>query len=104
MEATAQFNIRISKRIVEEMDFISKNLKISRNDWLRVRLAEMIAHEKEDIMERAQFSYLLGDLSEKELMEVIGFKTTAEMKKEKSKVKNAAREYLIGILKDVKKK
>ena len=46
MKETMQVNIRLSKKLIEDIEYITQNLKVNRNDWLKVKLAELIVKEK----------------------------------------------------------
>jgi predicted HicB family RNase H-like nuclease len=85
MENTIQFNIRLPKRMVEDMEYIAQNLNINRNDWLKVRIAEAIANEikkeKDDIMYTSEIRFIRGEIDEKEFIQRRGFKPTDEMKR-----------------------
>jgi len=46
MEETVQVNIRIPNSLLEDIDFVARRLKINRADWIRMRIAELVAREK----------------------------------------------------------
>ena len=83
-----QFNIRLPKDLVKDMEYIAKNLKISRNDWLKVKLAELISREIEsekfDIYEQAEDKFVRGVITEQDFMQRKGIKPTKEMLKRRA--------------------
>ncbi len=90
MEETMQFNIRLPKDLVEDMEYIAKSLKISRNHWLRVKLAELISSEiqrqKEELIRNAADKFVRGIITEQEFEHRRGFKPTKEMIEIKKKI------------------
>ena len=43
---TEQFNIRLSKELAKEIEQVSRLLKVSKSEYVKVRLAEIINEEK----------------------------------------------------------
>jgi|TARA_B100001971_G_scaffold61777_1_gene56696 hypothetical protein len=110
MEETMQFNVRLPKKLVYDMEFIAQNLNISRNDWLKVRIAELISKEIEktklSIMETAEGRYILGLITAEEFTQRMGFKPTKEMMVERERQislskrgKLSAKKYILDIAK-----
>ena len=89
MEDTMQFNVRLPKRLVYDMEYIAQNLNISRNDWLKVKIAELISKEIEktklNLMETAEGRFILGMITVEEFTQRMGFKPTKEMIKERER-------------------
>ena len=88
MEETEQFNIRLPKALLYDLEFISQNIKISRNDWIRLNLAKTIMRAKEEIIEKFEQKYIGGYLTDKEFKEFAGFNPTEGMKQLKEKKTN----------------
>ena|SRR3989338_6474596 len=112
MEDTMQFNIRLPKKLVYDMEFIAQNLNISRNDWLKVKIAELISKEIEktklNIMETAEGRFILGMIAAEDFKEIMGFKPTKEMIEERQRQislskrgKLSAKKYILDIAKKV---
>ncbi len=81
MKNTEQFNIRISKSLIFDLEFISQHIKINRNDWLRTKIAELILKEKREILEEYEKKYITGYLTENEFKKHTGIFPTEGMKK-----------------------
>ncbi len=105
-----QFNVRLPKKLVYDMEFIAQNLNISRNDWLKVKIAELISKEIEQtklsIMETAEGRFILGMITAEEFRQRMGLKPTKEMIKERErqillskKGKLSAKKYILDIAK-----
>ena len=41
MENTEQFNIRLPKSLIYDLEYITQQLKVNRNEWIRLNLAKM---------------------------------------------------------------
>ena len=82
-----QVNIRLSKKLIEDIEYITQNLKVNRNDWLKVKLAELIAKEignkKSEIVEQAENKFVCGKITEQEFLQRKGFKPTKELVKQR---------------------
>jgi len=107
-----QFNVRLPKRLVYDMEYIAQNLNISRNDWLKVKIAELISKEIEktklNLMETAEGRFILGMITVEEFTQRMGFKPTKEMIKERERQillskrgKLSAKKYILDIAKKV---
>ncbi len=79
MEETTQFNIRLPKALLYDMEYIAQNLKISRNDWLKFKIAELVSNEKLKLMENIERQFIRGTITELEFKEKAGFSPTKEM-------------------------
>ena len=72
MDETDQFNIRIPKALLYDLEFVSQNLKISKNDWVRYKIAEAVQKEKEIIINKAETRFTEGLASENEFKQLTG--------------------------------
>ena len=109
-----QVNIRLSKKLIEDIDYITQSLKVNRNDWLKVKLAELISREignaKSSVIEQAENKFVCGKITEQEFLQRKGFKPTRELieqrgayeTKQKLLEKNS-KSYARNYFKDVKK-
>jgi len=43
---TEQFNIRMSKELMRDLELVSKLLKVNKSEFVKVKLAELIREEK----------------------------------------------------------
>ena len=89
MEETTQINLRLPKDLVYDMEYIAQTLKVNRNDWLKVKIAELIAKEiketKIGIMESAEGRFIQGTIDDKEFERRVGFKPNHWMRAAKKK-------------------
>ena len=80
MKDTEQFNIRLPKALLYDLEFISQRLKLNRNDWLRTKIAKLILQEKQDILEVYEQRYAHGFLSDEEFKNFTGISPTDGIK------------------------
>ena len=113
MNSTIQLNLRVPKGLLYDMKFISQNLRVNRNEWLKVKVAELIAQEKLSIAEKIETRYSQGRISEEEFRERMGFKPPTELRtsrlrdeltKDKETHRQAASNYLEKALKTTESK
>jgi|GEM_PF-2112046 len=101
MEDTTQLNIRISKSLLWDLDYIAEHRKVSRNDWLRYMIADMISGEVLKIKEATQREYAAGRVSEEEFEKKMGFKPPKELKDLREKALGYQQRYIASILKNL---
>lgn len=89
MDETTQFNLRLPRGMIHDMDFISNAFNLSRNDWLKYKLAQMIASEKERILEKAEHKYILGQISDEQYKKLVGFFPNENLKELRQKEQKA---------------
>ena len=70
---TNQFNMRVSKSLLFDLEFISRATGLSKNDWVRYRLAEIIKSGKEDLLTVLEKDFIKGRKSAAEFKEIAGF-------------------------------
>ena len=91
MEDTTQVNLRLPKQLLEKIEFITDSLKVNRNDWIKVKLAEMINNGLEwemfRMVEYAEDKYIRGVIDDKEFKKRKGFEPTKEMNKKREEYK-----------------
>jgi len=80
MENTEQFNIRLPKSLIYDLEYITQQLKVNRNEWIRLNLAKMIKTDKEDIIWEFENKYIQGLLTDKEFKELVGFNPSEGVK------------------------
>jgi hypothetical protein len=88
---TMQINMRLPKQMVYDIEYIAQNLKINRNDWIKVKLAELISHEiaieKNWIMQKIERDYVNGKINDKQFRQSMGFKPTDKLKQDRRRHK-----------------
>jgi len=104
MEETTQFNIRLAKSLLYDMEYVAQHYKISRTDWLKYRIAKFVREEKAKIINDFERRYIGGMISQGEFKKETGIRPTDEMKDLRSKVSQTPRKYIQSILEDIKKR
>lgn len=85
MESTEQFNIRLPKVLLYDLEFISQHINTNRNDWIRLNLAKIIMNAKEEIIGKFEEKYINGFLTDEEFKKLAGFNPTEGMKEIREK-------------------
>ena len=80
---TQQFNIRLDKNLIYDMELICKILNVDRNAWIKTKLAEMIYEEKIKMISWIESEFLRGKISEKEYEKKLGIKVNDELREMK---------------------
>jgi len=101
---TTQFNIRLAKSLLYDMEYVAQHYKISRTDWLKYRIANLVREEKARIISDFERRFIGGMTTEEEFKKQTGINPTEEMKDLRSKVSQTTRKYIMSILKDIKKR
>ncbi len=76
---TEQFNIRMSKELLYDLETISRLLKVGKTEWVKARLAKEIHDEKSKLLLELSTLYASGMVSKKDLEELVGKKIAGEM-------------------------
>ncbi|GIU69567.1 MAG: hypothetical protein KatS3mg002_0803 [Candidatus Woesearchaeota archaeon] len=45
-KSTEQFNIRMPKELLEDIDEISRILRVNKSEWIKIKLSEIVYEEK----------------------------------------------------------
>ena len=104
MEETTQFNIRLAKSLLYDMEYVAQHYKISRTDWLKYRIANLVKEEKARIINNFEARFIGGMTTEEEFKKQTGIRPTDEMKEMRSSVSQAPRKYIQSILEEIKKR
>lgn len=67
-----QVNVRLNQKLLNETDAISKVLHVSRSEWLRNKIAYAVKEETLHLQEAIALSYAKGDITKKELHNLLG--------------------------------
>lgn len=106
-----QINIRMSDRLIHDIDFVSNLLHIDRSDFIRVEIAKSvkkILKEKKSIsFKTVRERYVLGELNNKQYEKIVGYAPPKELLEERQKeieiIKKGTektREYLLKKIKE----
>ena len=101
---TTQFNIRLAKALLYDIEYVAQHYKISRTDWLKYRIANLVKQEKARIINDFERRYIGGMISQEEFKKETGIKPTDEMKELRSKASQTPRKYIMSILKEIKER
>lgn len=69
---STQVNVRLNENLLKEIDAITKVLHISRNEWLRNKIAHAVKEDTLNYTEAIALEYAKGHISEREINELFG--------------------------------
>ena len=76
---TEQFNIRMPKDLVQDLDIISKLLKVNKSEWVKTKLAEEVHEEKNKLLMELSALYANGVISKGKIEKMVGKDVADEM-------------------------
>lgn len=88
---TEQFNIRMSKELLHDLDIISNLLKVNKSEWIKTKLAENVNEEKNRLLMELSTLYAKGMISKKKVEQLVGKEIADEMDFIKKKAIESAR-------------
>lgn len=97
-----QFNIRLSKDLLQDLALISSLLKVSKFEWVKTKLAEDVHEEKNKLLMKLSALYAKGMITKTEIEKLIGREIADEMEFIKKKSQESIRKG-IQYGKDIKK-
>ena len=77
---TEQFNIRLPKDLLEDLDVISSLLKVNKSEWVKTKLAEEVHEEKSKLLMELSTLYANGIVSKKKVEALVGKELADEMR------------------------
>lgn len=84
-----QVNIRISERLLKDIEFIANLLHVDRSEWIRVEIAKsvlQILNKKKTIHFRtARERYVKGEIDNKHYARIVGYEPPLELINERKK-------------------
>lgn len=69
---TEQLNIRLSTDLVNDLNVVSKLLKVNKSEWIKTKLAEEVQEEKTRLLMELGNLYVKGMITKKEVETLIG--------------------------------
>lgn len=69
---STQVNVRLERRLLKEIDALTRVLHISRSEWLRNKIAHAVKEETLNLREAIALEYSKGHISDKELHDLLG--------------------------------
>ena len=94
--------MRISEKLISDIDFISKLLGVTRSEWVKVKFAEFVREQKHELMEDLEHDFIYGRIKEADFKKLTGFAPTKGMIYAKMQSKNGAETYIKEAMKKVK--
>ena len=88
---TEQFNIRIPKDLVQDLDIISKLLKVNKSEWVKTKLAEEVHDEKNKLLMELSTLFASGMISKEKIEKMVGTGIADEMEFIKKKAIESAK-------------
>ena len=88
---TEQFNIRMPKDLVQDLDIISKLLKVNKSEWVKTKLAEEVHEEKNKLLMELSTLYANGMISKRKIEQLVGKDIADEMEFIKHKAIESAK-------------
>ena len=76
---TEQFNIRMPKALVQDLDIISKLLKVNKSEWVKTKIAEDVHEEKNKLLMELSTLYAKGMISKGKVENMVGKDIADEM-------------------------
>ncbi|MEK6983703.1 MAG: hypothetical protein AABX33_03955 [Nanoarchaeota archaeon] len=76
---TEQFNIRMPKDLVHDLDIISKLLKVNKSEWVKTKLAEEVHEEKNKLLMELSTLYANGMINKGKIEKMVGKEVADEM-------------------------
>lgn len=88
---TEQFNIRMPKGLIRDLDIISKLLKVNKSEWVKTKLAEEVHEEKNKLLMELSTLYANGMISKEKIEKLAGKDIADEMEFIKKKAIESAK-------------
>ena len=76
---TEQFNIRMPKGLVQDLDIISKLLKVNKSEWVKTKIAEEVHEEKNKLLMELSTLYANGMINKEKIEKLVGKEVADEM-------------------------
>ena len=86
---TEQFNIRLPKDLLQDLDIVSSLLKVNKSEWVKTKLAEEVHEEKNKLLMELSTLYAKGIVSKKEVGALVGKEIADEMEFVQKKAKES---------------
>ena len=69
---TVQVNFRWPKELVDDLEFVAKNLKVQKGDWVRMTLSSVLSEKRNNLENHIIRRFTRGYISEDEYFEKMG--------------------------------
>lgn len=94
---TRQFNFRISKGILFDLEFISRVTELDKGEWVRYKLAEAIRKEKEKLISELEKNFVQCRIDIKKFKELTGYEPHSSLIIAREGVKKKREEFELAI-------
>ena len=101
---TEQLNFRISKDLLKDIEEIARVLKVSKTEWIKVKLAELVAKEQFSVYRNVEDEYFMGRINNKQYADKLGFKPPQDVIKARKRLKKIGKDTLRIINQQIYKK
>jgi|GEM_PF-2004050 hypothetical protein len=91
---TVQMNMRLSEKLISDIDFVAQILGVTRSEWLKVKFAEFVKEQKEILLEELEMKFVREQITETEFKKKAGYAPTKAMMYAQKQIKQAAQNYL----------
>ncbi len=88
---TEQFNIRMPKELLHDLDIISNLLKVNKSEWIKTKLAEEVHEEKNKLLMELSTLYAKGMINKNKVEQLVGKEIADEMEFIKKKATESAK-------------
>ncbi len=51
-KSTEQLNLRMPKELLDDLELLSDLLKVNKSEWIKIKLSELVHHEKSRLIEQ----------------------------------------------------
>ena len=86
---SVQVNIRMSEKLLADLDFISELFHVDRSEWMRIEIAKVVQNTLKS-KQRVSFKpankrFIAGEIDKDDFKRIVGFLPPKELLKEKMK-------------------
>lgn len=92
---TEQFNIRVPKDLMEDLEIISRVLKVNKSEWVKTKLAEEVHEEKNKLLMELSTLYAGSMINKQAIEQLVGKDIADEMESIKIAAQKSARHALV---------
>ena len=66
-----QFNIRLPVKLIDDLNIVSKLLKVNKSEWIKTKLAQEVFEEKTKLLMELSNLYVKGMVTKKEMQSLV---------------------------------
>lgn len=76
---TEQLNVRLPTDLLQDLNIVSRLLKINKSEWIKTKLAEEVHEEKNRLLMELSSLYVKGMITKKEVESLVGKQIAEQM-------------------------